>query len=166
VAIADVDGNGCNDVVGAGDNGRGLVHLGDGAGNFDAGQDLPQLGYQDPATATRVTMAADDLTGDGLFGLAQDDRLSGGTGADALSGGSGNDRLNGDAGDDKLTGASGNDTISPGAGKDRITAGAGNDTISARDGARDTIDCGAGRDKVTADRKDSIKSNCERRTLG
>ena len=30
-----------------------------------AAQDLPQLGYQNPATATRVTMAVGDLTGDG-----------------------------------------------------------------------------------------------------
>ena len=42
-----------------------MVHLGDGAGGFDGGRDLPQLGYQNPATATRVTMAVDDLTGDG-----------------------------------------------------------------------------------------------------
>ena len=55
VAIADVDGDGCNDVVGAGGYGRGMIHLGDGAGGFDGGQDLPQLGYQNPATATRVT---------------------------------------------------------------------------------------------------------------
>jgi hypothetical protein len=57
VAIADVDGNGCNDVVGAGDYGRGMIHLGTGAGDFDGGQDLAQLGYLNPATATRVTMA-------------------------------------------------------------------------------------------------------------
>jgi Ca2+-binding RTX toxin-like protein len=66
VAITDVDGDGNNDVVGAGGYGRGLVHLGDGAGAFDIGQDLAQLGYQNPATATRVAMAAGDLTGDGL----------------------------------------------------------------------------------------------------
>ena len=65
VAIADVDGDGCNDVVGAGSYGRGMIHLGDGAGGFDGGRDLPQLGYQNPATATRVTMAVGDLTGDG-----------------------------------------------------------------------------------------------------
>ena len=33
--------------------------------NFDAGRDVPQLGYQNPATATRVTMAVGDLTADG-----------------------------------------------------------------------------------------------------
>ena len=65
VAIADVDGDGCNDVLAAGMYGTGMVHLGDGAGGFDGGRDLPQLGYGDAATATRVTMAVDDLTGDG-----------------------------------------------------------------------------------------------------
>jgi hypothetical protein len=64
VAIADVDGDGCNDIAGAGVYGRGMIHLGDGAGGFDGGRDLPQLGYQKP-TATRVTMAVSDLTGDG-----------------------------------------------------------------------------------------------------
>ena len=64
VAIADVDGDGCNDVVGAGGYGRGMIHLADGAGGFDGGRDLPQLAR--PATATRVTLAVGDLTGDGL----------------------------------------------------------------------------------------------------
>ncbi|MDA0170911.1 FG-GAP-like repeat-containing protein [Solirubrobacter taibaiensis] len=66
VAITDVDGDGCTDVVGAGGYGRGMIHLGIGTGGFDGGQDLPQLGYQNPATATRVSMAVGDLTGDGL----------------------------------------------------------------------------------------------------
>ena len=65
VAIADVDADGCNDVVAAGTYGTGMVHLGNGAGGFDGGRDLPQLGYQNPATSTRVTMAVGDLTGDG-----------------------------------------------------------------------------------------------------
>lgn len=65
VAIADVDSDTCNDIVVAGTYGTGMVHLGDGAGVFDGGQDLPQLGYLNPATATRTTMAVDDLTGDG-----------------------------------------------------------------------------------------------------
>jgi Ca2+-binding RTX toxin-like protein len=65
VAIADVDADGCNDVVAGGTYGTGMVHLGDGAGGFDAGRDLPQLGYGNAATATRVTMAVGDLTGDG-----------------------------------------------------------------------------------------------------
>ena len=42
VAVADVDGDACNDVIAAGNYGRGMVHLGDGALGFDGGRDLPQ----------------------------------------------------------------------------------------------------------------------------
>jgi Ca2+-binding RTX toxin-like protein len=73
VAIADVDDDGHSDVVGAGVYGRGVVHPGDGAGGFLYGQDVPQLGYQDPGKATRVTMAVGDLTGDGLPELVTTD---------------------------------------------------------------------------------------------
>ena len=76
VAVADVDGDGCNDVVGAGDYGRGMIHLGDCAGDFDGGQDLPQLGYQNPATATRVTLAVGDLSCDGRPELVITDTIS------------------------------------------------------------------------------------------
>ena len=65
VAVADVDGDACNHVVAGGGYGTGMVHLGDGAGGFDGGRDLPQLGYENAAATTRVTMAVDDLTGDG-----------------------------------------------------------------------------------------------------
>ena len=75
VAIADVDRDGCTDIVGAGGYGRGMIHLGDGGGGFDGGQDLPQLGYLSPATSTRVTLAVDDLTGDGRPELVIADQL-------------------------------------------------------------------------------------------
>jgi Ca2+-binding RTX toxin-like protein len=75
VAIADVDGDGRTDVVGAGGYGRGMIHRGLGAGNFDTGRDLPQLGYQNAATATHVTMAVGDLTGDGRPELVIADQL-------------------------------------------------------------------------------------------
>ncbi|MEA2125138.1 MAG: hypothetical protein QOI80_1920 [Solirubrobacteraceae bacterium] len=65
VAVADVDGDTYNDIVAAGTYGTGMVHLGDGLGGFDGGQDLPQLGYGDPSTATRTTLAVGDLSCDG-----------------------------------------------------------------------------------------------------
>ncbi len=65
VAIADVDGDRCNDVIAAGVHGTGMIHLGNGAGGFDGGRDVAQLGYQNPALATRVSMAVGDLTADG-----------------------------------------------------------------------------------------------------
>jgi Ca2+-binding RTX toxin-like protein len=63
VAITDVDGDGCDDVVAAGGYGRGMIHLGDGAGGFDGGQDLAQIGYLNPARSSRATMAVEDLGG-------------------------------------------------------------------------------------------------------
>jgi Ca2+-binding RTX toxin-like protein len=122
--------------------------LNNGDGTFAAGHDLPQLGYQNPASATRVTMAVGDVTADGRPELLITDPSPGG------------DRLSGNAGQDKLRAERGNDTIAPGAGKDTVAAGGGDDTITARDRTRDTIDCGAGRDKVKADRSDAVK-NCE-----
>jgi hypothetical protein len=76
VAIADVDGDSRNDVIGAGDYGRGVIHLGTGGGSFDSGQDLPQLGYQNPGTATRVSQAVSDLNGDGRPEIVITDALS------------------------------------------------------------------------------------------
>jgi RTX calcium-binding nonapeptide repeat (4 copies)/FG-GAP repeat len=76
VAVADVDGNGCNDIVAAGTSGRGMIHLGDCAGNFDGGQDLPQIGYQNPATATRASLAVGELIGDGRPELVIADQLN------------------------------------------------------------------------------------------
>jgi hypothetical protein len=73
VAIADVDGDGCNDVLAAGSWGTGMIHLGQGAGAFDGGQDFAQLGYKNPATGTRVALAVGDLTGDGRPELAISD---------------------------------------------------------------------------------------------
>jgi len=53
-----------------------MIHLADGAGGFDGGRDLPQLGYQNPSTATRVTMAVSDLSGDGRPELVIADALA------------------------------------------------------------------------------------------
>jgi Ca2+-binding RTX toxin-like protein len=76
VAVADVDSDGCNDVIGAGGYGRGVVHLGDGAGNYTNGVDLPFIRYQDPSYSTRVSMVVADLDGDSLPEIVVADQLS------------------------------------------------------------------------------------------
>jgi hypothetical protein len=75
VSIADVDGDGCNDVLAGGTYGTGMIHLGDGAG-FDGGRDLEQLGYHVDGKATRVTMAVDDLDADGHPDIVMSDNLA------------------------------------------------------------------------------------------
>ncbi len=64
IGIADFNGDKHNDIVAAGDYGRGVVHLGDGSGGFDAGHDIPLIGYGSPYTATRTTLAVRDLNCD------------------------------------------------------------------------------------------------------
>ena len=61
IAIGDFDGDGRNDVLVATGYGRAVVHSGDGAGNIGAPQDVPLVGYQNPAAATTVQLAVADL---------------------------------------------------------------------------------------------------------
>jgi hypothetical protein len=65
VAIDDFDGDGRNDVLAATGAGRAVVHSGNGAGGLGGPQDVPLLGYQNPATATVVHLAVADLDGNG-----------------------------------------------------------------------------------------------------
>jgi len=65
LAIGDFDGDGRNDVLAATGYGRAVVHPGDGAGNLRAPQDVPLVGYRNPATATSVQLAVADLDGNG-----------------------------------------------------------------------------------------------------
>ena len=65
LAIGDFDGDGRNDVLAATGYGRAVVHAGDGAGNVGPAQDVPLVGYQNPATATVVQLAVADLDGNG-----------------------------------------------------------------------------------------------------
>jgi Ca2+-binding RTX toxin-like protein len=76
VGIGDIDDDGCNDIVGGGGYGRGIVHLGDGTGSFDSGQQIEQFGFGNDAYTTRVTMVVDDLTGDGLPDVVMNDQAS------------------------------------------------------------------------------------------
>lgn len=79
-----------------------------------------------------------------------------------------NDELQGGGGRgaDDLRGESGNDRLVGGFDADRLSGGPGNDRITSVDGERDTVDCGSGRDVAIVDRRDRVRSNCERVKCG
>jgi Ca2+-binding RTX toxin-like protein len=64
-----------------------------------------------------------------LFGEADHDTLTGGSGADALNGGPGNDTLLGKGGADTLFGGDDNDTLTGGDADDQVFGEAGNDRL-------------------------------------
>ena len=69
-----------------------------------------------------------------MYGLAGDDRISGGGGNDYLEGGSGSDTIAGGRGNDAISGGRGNDRISGGPAHDRLYGGPGRDTVDGGDG--------------------------------
>jgi hypothetical protein len=104
----------------------------------------------------------DKIVGLGLLlGGQGDDRLDAGAGERGAGG-----RLSGDPGDDFLTGSDGPDRFSGGPGADRISGRGANDLIRVRDGERDTVRCGTGSDTVIADRRDVVRSDCNRVVRG
>ena len=181
VAVADVDGDGCNDVVGAGEYGRGMIHLGNCAGSFDGGQDLPQLGYGDPGTATRVTLAVGDLSCDGRPELVIADALfhaamvyrngSGPSGAACAVGAPGPAPVPGStpprscehpgtvphrvgtSGNDVLVGNANRDVLSGRGGNDCLFGLGNNDRLSGGSG-KDVLSGGAGSDRLKGDAGD------------
>ena len=79
-------------------------------------------------TAATVTWQLEDTPGDAIFnGFADNDTLTGTTGADTINGRDGNDNLHGLGGNDTLNGDGGNDKLYGGAGADRLNGGAGAD---------------------------------------
>ena len=81
----------------------------------------------DGAAAT-VTWQVEDTPGDAIFnGFADNDTLTGTTGADTINGRDGNDILHGLGGNDTLNGDGGNDKLYGGAGADMLNGGAGDD---------------------------------------
>ncbi len=114
-------------------------------------------------TAGQDTLLA-AASGQEVFGLAGNDRLSGQDGADRLVGGEGADTLLGAAGTDQLWGGAGNDSLDGGEGDDELfvegpgiedqdgifaantlAGGAGNDSLWGADG-RESLDGGTGND--------------------
>ena len=65
VVVGDFSGDGHPDVLGVTGYGRVLAHAGDGAGGFDAGTDVPLIGFQNPAYASTVTAEPIDADCDG-----------------------------------------------------------------------------------------------------
>lgn len=131
-----------------------------------AGRDIVDGDKLDEAGADCEIVAVDgriDLTngpdvfklfrsGLSVFGRGGNDVITG-IGADVIDGGKGNDRLVGGSDVDRLTG---------GTGRDKVFGGGAGDTIRVRDGVRDFVGCGPGRDVVKADRRDRVRSDCEK----
>ena len=79
-------------------------------------------------TAATVTWQLEDIPGDAIFnGFADNDTLTGTTGADTINGRDGNDILHGLGGNDTLNGDGGDDKLYGGAGADTLNGGAGAD---------------------------------------
>ncbi len=65
VVVGDFSGDGHPDVLGVTAYGRALAHAGDGLGGFDAGTDVPLIGYKNPAFSTAVAAEPADVDCDG-----------------------------------------------------------------------------------------------------
>ena len=79
-------------------------------------------------TAATVTWQLEDTPGDAVFnGFADNDTLTGTTGADTINGRDGNDILHGLGGNDTLNGDGGDDKLYGGTGADMLNGGAGDD---------------------------------------
>ena len=79
-------------------------------------------------TAATVTWQLADTPGDAIFnGFADNDTLTGTTGANTINGRDGNDILHGLGGNDTLNGDGGNDKLYGGAGADTLNGGPGDD---------------------------------------
>jgi len=65
VVVGDFSGDGHPDVLGVTAFGRVLAHAGDGLGGFDAGTDVPLIGYENPAFSTNVAAEPADVDCDG-----------------------------------------------------------------------------------------------------
>ena len=85
----------------------------------------------DDGSAATITWQVEDTPGDAIFnGFADNDTLTGTTGADTINGRAGNDSLHGLGGNDTLNGDDGDDTLDGGPGADTLDGGTGSDTAS------------------------------------
>ena len=90
----------------------------------------------DDGSAATITWQVEDTPGDAIFnGFADNDTLTGTTGADTINGRAGNDILHGLGGNDTLYGGAGDDTLDGGPGADTLDGGPGSDTASYQNSA-------------------------------
>lgn len=174
----DQDGDGSNDDVILGDNGKNTLHGGSGDDHI-AGLGSADTIYGDSGNDDLFGGAAkDSLLGgagdDSLTGDQGDDILDGGTGNDILDGGDGSDKMFGGAGDDTLLGMIGSDKIEGGADNDNLFGGAGSDRLSGGDGVddlsggadADSLYGGSGADDLSGDTgNDTLKGETGADTL-
>ena len=143
--VADVNGDGMDDIVGfadtgvyvalaargtdtlSGDAGDDTLSGGGGADVLDGGTGTDTATYAGSAAGVQVDLAA----GTGSGGDAQGDTL---TGIENAEGGSGNDTLIGSGAANRLLGGAGNDTLSGAAGDDTLSGGTGGDLLAGGDG--------------------------------
>ena len=139
-----------------GGSGTNTFVFADGAsfdGTIDGGAgELNVLDYSNYTTAVAVVLAAagDTALGTatGTNGVANIQKVIGGSAADEITGDENDNILMGGGGDDVLTGGDGSDTLYGGAGNDTLEGGAGNDLIQGNAGD-DVLDGGEGDDTVS-----------------
>lgn len=126
VALADLDGDGTLDVVGA-------------TGSAGAGARTARAAAAAPAPAAGVTVL---LNGGGgppnactIAGTPAGEKITGTAGRDVICAGRGDDVVVGLDGNDVVRAGGGRDVIRPGAGADRVEGGDGRDTVSYEDSA-------------------------------
>ncbi|MEP4199062.1 MAG: calcium-binding protein [Aliishimia sp.] len=170
-----LDGGFGNDGLfgGAGDD---MIYAGLGNDRFEGGDGVDTVSYENADGRVAVFLTRDPAdvgSGQGidtfitienvigtnfddrLVGDANDNELSGGSGADVLIGLAGDDILNGGDGADELTGNGGNDTLNGGFGADILSGLGGADILNGGGGA-DEIYAGLGVDTVYGNAGDDL----------
>ncbi len=131
-AAGDVNNDGVDDLLVAGDRAGGEPLGGEAYVIFGIGQDDDIILGGSTVEPRPDNNGVDDVRPDDP---PADDVVDAGLGNDLIGGGSGNDTLAGGDGDDRIFGEDGNDILSGGSGMDLLDGGRGVDTLSGGAGA-------------------------------